>query len=141
MYEIPCENYESIKKSLKEMLEQLKKMSDDKKIIIKGKQYNLKFMLGGDLKFIAIIFGLNAANSDYPCPWCTCDISKPVDLNQRWPISRTQRLAAELLQNISINEEESLLVENRFGQKLEPIINFIEFDSCIVDILHLLLTL
>jgi len=34
-------------------------------ILIDGKQYNIEFYLGGDLKFLAISCGLEAANAEY----------------------------------------------------------------------------
>jgi hypothetical protein len=85
-------------------------------------------MLGGDLKFIALVFGLNAANSHYCCPWCYFDSSKPVNINETF-LPRTQELAAEY----------TLYDAEIMGHQHKPIIDFIEFDCCVIDSLHLLL--
>jgi hypothetical protein len=56
---------------LKELIEQLKSISE---IEIKLKFfYKINFLMGGDLKWLANIYGINAANSNYPCIWCHCN--------------------------------------------------------------------
>jgi len=46
-------------------------LKEIKTLNINERDYSFTYHLGGDLKFIATVFGINNANSDYPCPWCT----------------------------------------------------------------------
>ena len=86
-------------------------------------------MIGGDMKMLAILFGLKAANSTFPCPWCKWNKNEIDHYNDQQDIHRTLRDA-----NDHYNEEE-------FGYKNEPIIKFIDFDCIIIDTLHLHLRL
>jgi hypothetical protein len=125
MFEIEYENYDQIKISLENMLEKIKEI---KEIDINGTMYKVKFYLGGDLKFLAIVLGIKAANSCHPCPWCNFDKSIPCNLNHKWSFSRTHEIA------------ERILAQGEFeGYKKKAIFDFIKFDDCIIDMLHLLL--
>ena len=64
MFQINGEKYDELKGSLKEILDQIKKIES---IDINGKIFKIKRFFAGDLKFLATIFGINPANSDYPC--------------------------------------------------------------------------
>lgn len=46
------------------LLEQLNEIS------MEDKTYKIEYFLGGDLKFLALALGLQAAQSYHPCPWC-----------------------------------------------------------------------
>ena len=35
-----------------------------------GKKYNIQFYLGGDMKFLAVVCGIESATSEYACIWC-----------------------------------------------------------------------
>ena len=41
-------------------------------ITVHGKKVKFKFIFASDWKFLALTLGLNAANSNYFCCWCTC---------------------------------------------------------------------
>ena len=65
--------------------------------------------MGGDLKFLATIYGINAANSLFPCIWCEEFNSKnDVDLNQKFSITRSINLASEKIKTC-FEEEKNLL--------------------------------
>ncbi len=49
------------------------KKANIKSIVINNVHFKVKVKLGGDLKFVLNIYGLNAANSNYSCLWCKCD--------------------------------------------------------------------
>ncbi len=66
-YHIKKECYADLKIALKELSE---KLSELKEIQLDGIRYKIEFWLGGDLKFISLVTGINAASSNYPCPWC-----------------------------------------------------------------------
>lgn len=61
------EDYDEIRDSLRELSQFLENL---KEIKYQDKTYTLEYFLGGDLKFLSLVLGINAANSIYPCPWC-----------------------------------------------------------------------
>jgi hypothetical protein len=93
---------------------------------INGMEYNIKFTLGGDLKWIALVTGINAANSDQPCPWCKFNKKKDEDLKKNWSISDR-------------SHEESEENQNSFGYKNQTLFKYIKFEEIVIDSLHLLL--
>lgn len=90
--------------------------------------------MGGDLKWLATVYGLNAANSNYPCPWCFWKNEQMtnIDLNKNWQTNqRNVRNSTKLANKKSIDEKK--------GHIKEPLFKFIDFNQCIVDVLHLFL--
>jgi len=128
MFQINGEKYDQLKFCLKEILEQVKEIES---INIDGKVFAVKKCFGGDLKFLATIFGINPANSDYPCLWCKCNLKNILDVNAVWPISRSHK---EALERIPLKTK-----DQRQGYVREPLVDFVPFDSILIDTLHLLL--
>ena len=129
MFQVKSENYEQIETSLKELLDSIKNINE---IELIGNVYQIKKCFGGDLKFLALLYGLNAANSDYPCIWCKCNITEKLDLKKlkNWSISdRKLAESAKIIQSGRASK----------GYIKPPILNFIDFDSVILDMLHLYL--
>lgn len=65
------ESYETIKQLFSVVNEELKNVAINGIQILEAK-YKVKFFFCSDWKFLALSLGLNAANSKYFCPWCTC---------------------------------------------------------------------
>jgi hypothetical protein len=128
MFQINGETYDQLKFCLKEILEQVKEIES---INIDGKVFAIKKCFAGDLKFLATIFGINPANSDYPCLWCNCNLRNILDVNAVWPISRSHK---EALERIPLKTK-----DQRQGYVREPLVDFVPFDSVLIDTLHLLL--
>jgi hypothetical protein len=108
---------------LKEIIEELQNFRE---LLINGIEYNIKYTLGGDLKWLAIVTGINAANSDQPCPWCKFNKKNNDDLKKSWSISDR-------------SHEESEANQNSFGYKNQTLFKFIKFEEIVIDSLHLLL--
>ena len=87
--------------------------------------------MGGDLKWIASVYGLKSANSNYPCPWCLWK-NEPIDISNEF-IQQNRRVedTDQFIKKRSSNEQK--------GHADEPLFKFIDFNKCIVDILHLFL--
>jgi hypothetical protein len=68
MFDLNQENYEIMCCIPEDIHKQIGELNI---IEIESKTYSLEKYLGGDLKKLAIIHGINAANSDQPCIWCT----------------------------------------------------------------------
>ena len=128
MFQINGEKYEELKGCLKEILEQIKLIES---INIDGTEFTIKKYFAGDLKFLATVYGINPAHSDYPCLWCTCNLRNALDINAVWPISRTHQ---EAIVNVNLKSK-----DERKGYVRLPLVDFIEFDCVLIDTLHLLL--
>lgn len=131
LFEINQENYKELCICLKEIFDEIEALDE---IEVANKKYKIKKFLGGDWKFMACVLGLNAANSKYPCLWCTCAQKDFCDLDKTWSIvdvgkgARTMNAAAE-----KIAEKENL------GYVNPSITKGIDFKDCIIDTLHLFL--
>ena len=70
---IPAEDYGSISACLEQIKLQIDNLSE---IEIEGINYKIEKYIGGDLKILAIIYGINRASSNCPCIWCIWDKRK-----------------------------------------------------------------
>ena len=84
-------------------------------------------MIGGDMKFLSIIYGLNASNSNQPSIWCKINIKETLNIECDCRIDR------------SLEEAFKKYLAKEDGYKNEPIIKFIDFVCIVIDLLHLLL--
>ena len=65
-------SYDSLPQGLKNIIDEVSKIACDG-VKVDQCSYSVRFYLGGDWKFLAMICGfLDSANSKYPCIWCTC---------------------------------------------------------------------
>jgi len=46
--------------------------SNLKSVIINDKEYKIEYFLGWDMKFLAIVSGIESATATYSCIWCKC---------------------------------------------------------------------
>ena len=107
IFEIEKENYATTKECLEQILPQLKEIQTNG-VEIGKKQHNIIFKLGGDLFFIAHMLGINNANSKHPCPWCTFNATKTVEINKEWPITRTYEESVKILaQGAKVNKKKT----------------------------------
>ncbi len=116
-------------------------------IIISNATYYIKFSLGGDLKWLSTVLGINSACSDFPCPWCTW---KSITRNyQKESPAQIKALNDELLNGKwSINGRDHEKANKLFTEKtsakrlgyLQPsLFKFIKFNDCVPDPLHMML--
>lgn len=64
------ENYSTLETCFKDVFRDINALVKEKKIEVNGKTVNLEFFVGGDYKFLLILMGLSAANSNHACVWC-----------------------------------------------------------------------
>lgn len=153
IFRIQKEDFENISKCLNELIISMKKI---KTIIIENEEYKINFMAGGDLKWLALVFGINSANSNYPCPFCKWknEEIKLLTYDERKNMSKevvkkTERKIIDKLfdkrNNIRRTQAESALLndlqdtDKRQGYNNSTLLSFISFENIVVDILHLFL--
>jgi hypothetical protein len=139
MFDINQENYDI----MCFVLEDIQKQVDELNIIeIESKTYSLEKYFGGDLKMLAIIYGINAANSDQPCIWCTfskkkfnnVDVRKvKEEIKKEWSIIDKSKGAR------SVNIANDVINSKHDGYIHKPIFTSIPFHRAMIDMLHLFL--
>jgi hypothetical protein len=93
------ETYEILSEALKEIAKELESI---KEVIINGIKYTINFTQGGDLKWLALINGVKAANASDPCPWCLWHIDKSKKKDQETVEERSIKIEEILKENWSI---------------------------------------
>ncbi len=114
-FEIESENYENLKNSLKELLDQIKMTNS---IEIDEITYKLDYYIGADYKMLRLLYGQKESNASEACIYCKTNLKSPPKVGEIIPISR------------SLND---------IPDNFTPLITFIDFDRCVIDLLHLLL--
>jgi len=156
---IEKESHEIFSESLKELISKLKEITQ---INIKDQLYNINFFSGGDLKWTSLCYGINNANSNFPCPWCTWENNK-IEIDKIKKNTLIRKIRDEKLLNKKIKEMEEEMIEKMFANKYnlrtheesfdlrnlrnnerlgytkEPLFTFIPFEKSTIDILHLYL--
>ena len=91
------ESYDDLAKGLEDICTEAK---DLEVLTIGEKVYRIQFFLGGDLKFLAIVCGIEAANADHACIWCKCPKNLRSDMTKQWSIT-DQAKGARTIEEIS----------------------------------------
>ena len=81
---------ESDYNALYEALQDIIEASDLKYITINGNKHNIKYFLGGDIKFLALVCGIQSATSTHSCIWCKIPKDERHKMELKWSISDTQ---------------------------------------------------
>ena len=99
-------------------------------------EHNIEYFLGGDLKFLAIVCGIEAANAKYACIWCKCASSDRWDMSMDWSAFDKFKGARTVDE---IEQLSKLSKAKCFSCCAVPIFKFIPIDHVIIDTLHLFL--
>lgn len=127
------ESYDYLSGSLEDIVVEA---SELKSVEINGNEHHVEYFLGGDLKFLAIVCGIQAANSKYSCVWCECPDTERWDMDKSWSAFDKCKGARTLE---TIERCLKLPKTKRLGCKSSPIFKFIPIDHVMIDSLHLFL--
>lgn len=129
------EKYNELAAGLKDICTEAK---DLKEITINDKVYKITFFLGGDLKFLAMSCGIEAANAEYACVWCKCPRSQRGDMKLEWSLT-DQSKGARTIEEIKEKSKLGKRNKSRFNCCQAPLFPFIPIDHVVIDTLHLFL--
>ena len=124
------EKYETLKTALSPLFDEVNQLISKGTISIDGEDIQLEFFLGGDMKFLLMILGLNSASADYACLWCKIhkddrwDTGKPINYYNEEPMRRTLEEIKRLCHS-----------RDNFGCIHDPLLN-IPLTNVIPDELH-----
>ena len=83
IFEIENEQHGSLTECFKELIEEFESLSE---IEVYNRKVKIVYYFGADWKFLAVILGLQGANSKYPCIWCKCCKDVFYRTDQEWSI-------------------------------------------------------
>lgn len=128
------EEYLTLKTSLSTIFNEINDLIEKGSLSIDGYDIKLNFFLGGDLKFLLMIMGMNAACSHYACLWCK------VHKENRWDTSKSYDYyySDEMKRTLQDLEDLCKLKDGNYGCINEPLLK-IELTNVVPDELHLLL--
>ena len=129
------EKYEELKAGLEDIIEEAK---DLEVLSIRDNVYSIQFFLGGDLKFLAAVCGIEAANSEHACIWCKCPKQQRWNMALTWSIqdgSKGARTIEEIKEKCKLGKTS----RNRFNCCHPPMFPFIPIERVVIDSLHLFL--
>ena len=136
------ESYQNIKTALSDQIEAVNHLQSTRNsdnivhyVTSSGKPVRLQLSLSGDMKFLPIVLGMNAANSKYACMYCL------IPKTERWIMSRYRSFyyMAKLRRTLANMKAHSAKTKGEtFGMNHPPLFD-IPLDWVVVDELHLLL--
>ncbi|MCG7867336.1 MAG: hypothetical protein JAY74_13350 [Candidatus Thiodiazotropha taylori] len=130
---VKCEeNYENLEKSCQPIFEEINKLAKEG-ISIENKAVKIEFFVGGDMKFLQLLLGLNSSIAEYACPWCV--VSKHDRGNITFPMDHYHK--AEFRRTTAGLKTASSSA-SKYGSKNPPLVD-IEVDHFVADELHLMM--
>ena len=131
-----CESdYNALCEALQDIIMEANNLNN---ITINGIEYNIEYFLGGDMKFLALVCGIESATSIHSCIWCKCPKDQRHRMDQKWSISDTQ-YGARTVEEISSMSQLGKSNKNRYNCSHKPTFPFIPIHHVIIDSLHLFL--
>jgi len=128
------EKYETMKMSLKHFFKEVNELIEKGQITADGKDVSVNFFLGGDMKLLLMVMGINSTTADYACLWCK------VHKDNRWDTTKLSNYYNQQPIQRTLEEIKKLCKckENNYGCINEPLLNT-ALTNVIADELHLLL--
>ena len=128
------ESYDQIKKSLRDILQEAKVLQT---FPFLGRTLSLEFFLGGDLKFLNMISGIDSCSSKFSCLWCKCPSEERYNTALAWSMMDRMQGARTVQEITSMAAIKSKA--NKFNCSNPPLFNFIPITRVVPDSLHLFL--
>ena len=105
---------------------------------INNTTYEIKYFLGGDMKFLALVCGIDSATCTYPCIWCKCPKEERHNMKLKWSITDEQQ-GARGVEEITTMSKLCKNNKNKYNCSHEPMFSFIPIHQVVIDTLHLFL--
>ena len=121
------EKYEDISIALRDIIKETATLTS---IDVDGVTYTIDYFIGGDLKFMNMVSGIDSCCSSYSCVWCKCPSEEFCDISNRQ--------AARSVEDISLCSKKKTK-NGKFNCSHEPLFPHIPLDKRIPDTLHLFL--
>lgn len=130
------EDYEHLAESLVEISEEVRTI---KSVTIDDVEYEIEWFLTADMKFLAILAGIEAANARFSCVWCKCASEDRHDTMKTWSIKDTGEGARTIEEIQELSKLPRRKDIEKFGCTRQPLFPSIPIHHIVPDILHLFL--
>lgn len=126
------EQYDSLRLALADLRDEVETLEE---IMVEGNTCKIRYFLGGDWKFLAIVTGIDtySAISDFACIWCKCPKMDCADVTQEWSISDPELGARTIVENLALNGRR----RKQFNVSHAPLLPSIPLTYVVIDNLHL----
>ena len=128
------ENYDSLARALSDIRNDVATLTE---ITVRETTFTIEYFLGGDMKFLAIVMGIDSASSTYSCVWCKCPAASRFDAAMQWSLTDTSKGARTTKENAELSKLPKS--KRKFNVSNEPLFQTIAIDHVIIDNLHLFL--
>ena len=128
-----CEGYDLLANALSDIRNEVLQL---KSVSLDGLDFPIEYFLCSDLKFLAIVCGIESASSNYACVWCKCPSSERYNMKREWSFTDEKKGARTITDIVSCLTKAKT---KRFNCAHEPLFSNIPIDHVIPDVLHLLL--
>ena len=128
------EDYYQVKNSIQDIVEEAKMLQT---FTFLGRTLVLEYYLGGDLKFLNMVCGIDSCSSKYSCLWCKCPSEERYNAALTWSmVDQIQgaRTVEEIASMAAIKSK-----SNKFNCNNPPLFPFIPITRVVPDSLHLFL--
>ena len=128
------EKYADLSGALIDIAEEAKHLQS---ITVRGVTHPMEYFLGGDMKFLALVCGIDSATADFSCVWCKCPRTDRWDMSKDWSVFDSLK-GARTIEEIA-GYAAKPKSRQRFNCSRKPLFPFIPIDHVIIDSLHLFL--
>ena len=107
-------------------------------VSIEGQVHRIQFYLAGDLKYLALVCGIENADAEHACVWCKCPKSKRANMQIQCSIIdpiRRARTIEKIVEKCKLAKRN----KNQYNCKNPPLFPFIPIKQVVIDNLHLFL--
>ena len=129
------EDYDELGAGLEDII---KEAEDLEVLTINERVLKIQFFLGGDMKFLAIVCGLESATSEHSCIWCKCPKGQRWNMDKAWSLTDSAK-GARTVQEITEKSKLAKTSKNRYNCRRAPLFPFIPVKRVVIDSLHLFL--
>ena len=127
------ESYDSLAEGLKDTIDEVSTIACDGLKVDKC-SYSVHFYL------LAMICGLDSANSKYSCIWCTYPKEERHNTTKVWSIQDTEK-GARMIASITAASKLPARSPRKFNCSRSPLFKDVPIDLVVIDNLHLFLTI
>ena len=125
------EKYEDLKIALSDIRNEVQALTS---INFDGMDFPIEYFLCSNLKFLAIVCGIDNATSTHPCIWCKCPASERHDMDAEWSFKGNGARTISDIQTCCKQPK-----AKQFNCTNMPLFPTVPIDHTVVDMLHLFL--
>ena len=133
IFDYEIEDYETVNTRFRALLDELASVKNISIVIGNVTEtIDTVFYFAADQKILANLLGINGAQSNYPCIYCTCSKTELYHSGKEWSITDISKNARATFNEAVRRQHE----KEQKGQKNIPLIDFIPFHNFVFDLLH-----